>query len=704
MADQQFAAGADDWVAPPPVQPTGQHDAGIDDWIAAPKETARTPSLVPSDIARGAGRGLLEGVTSVAGLPADIADLGERASRWAVVTAAQKMGLISPEHAAAYLHRNNELHDYLGSSGLSRAALAGAEKAGVPLEKPSTPVGEMAETAASFLPGATSLGAKTIEEIPGALLKYGVIPGVTSEAAGQATKGTSAEPYARVAGAVVPGLLTAGTSVARELANPMREAASLTPAQEAAAQALLAESRASGAPLTVPEAVQAVTGSATRLGDIQRVVEQSPRGAAITRPFFAKRPQQVQSLGEQVLNQMAAGAPNPYEVAPRVQGAAAGVVSETDKARTAAVKPLYQSAATDVVPVDDMEAFLGKIDKMIAADKTGLTSPELVRLRDALTEAPARTATSMSPAQPRVPITDINNLDTARKYFRDRISQPAVAQDAVPKQVGAKVGTLLDDLRDLMETNSGDFAAARQKYQQITNDVVNPLLRSPTGQLAAAETFPKQAQILFNPNPLPNSEAAVGNAVRQIARTDPDAAAQMVRLHLERTFNEATQANLPGANQFGGPKFAAVVSGNSQQARNLEAAVRALPDGDTRWGALKKGLDIMQAMGTRQPVGSQTEFNRQINEFLKSGKPMADMAATAATPARWTTMARDIYRNFAYGRNTANFARVFTEGDVADLRLLSGVPTRSLKGQAALIGLLAREGSASGQQSTQQQP
>jgi hypothetical protein len=240
--------------------------------------------------------------------------------------------------------------------------------------------------------------------------------------------------------------------------------------------------------------------------------------------------------------------------------------------------------------------------------------------------------------------------------------------------------------------------AAKQLHQDITRNTVEPLLQSPTGQLSAAETFPKQAQILFNTNPLPGSERAVGTAVRQIASKDPEAAQQMVRMYLEKTFNEATQNNMSGPNQFGGAKFAATVAGNSQQAKNLEAIITALPNGATRWAAFKKAQDIFEAMGTRQPVGSQTAFNQQFLESLKGTGNLVDLASTAASPTKLAGLASDVYGKYAFGKNTKALAQAMVSGDVKDLIRVAGANPNSVKSQAALMGYLAREGAQSNDQ------
>ncbi len=80
--------------------------------------------------------------------------------------------------------------------------------------KPQTPLEEYLGTVASFAPGTLAMGPKTLSE---ALLnagKFAVGPGVTSELGGQMTKGSAAEPYARVAGALL------GASTVNSLSRP----------------------------------------------------------------------------------------------------------------------------------------------------------------------------------------------------------------------------------------------------------------------------------------------------------------------------------------------------------------------------------------------------------------------------------------------------------------------------------------------------
>lgn len=692
----------DRYAATPTADDAPAAPAGPWAKYAAPVAADKPQPDTMSDVARSGALGVVEGTGALAGTAPDVKHYQDLGLQWALSKGAEKLGIISPEYGA-HLRENMQLGPYrdrsqpdptdeqinpLGSSSINHHVMQALAKIGVNTDAPQTTAGEYARTIGSFLP---SLAAAPESVGVKAALKYAALPGATSETAGQLTKGTDAEPYARLAGAIAPGGVDAAMGTLSRIANPTtrmmgKAVAGTTPQEFDAAQNILNESRAANAPVTVPEALSKATNGGTRLPEIQRVIEGSPEGGPIMKQFYADRPQQVDALGQRTFDQIANAPTDPYAVPSKIQEAAQGVVNDADQARTAAVRPLYQSAATDTVPATDMEGLLGRIDGMIAQDKTGLIGPRLEKLRDALIETPATDTT------PRVPVTDIDNLDTARKFFRDQIAQPAIAQDAVPKQVSAKMGSILGDLDNMMEQASPDFAAGKQRYQDITNSTVQPLLDKPIGKLADTGDFTKQSNILFNSKPLPGSHVAVSEAVQQIASKDPEAAGQAVRMYLEQTLNKATK----GDNQFGAANFVKAIQ-DPQQMRNIQAALRALPVGQLRADAFQKAVDIMSAMKERLPFNSATAMNQEIQKGLESGKLTRELLAripALGSPGKLAEISSNAYAKMASGQNAKNLAQVFTTGNVSDLRALAGSGAKSIRGRLLLMGILAKESQA----------
>jgi hypothetical protein len=801
---------------------------------------------VASDVGRGAGLGAIKGVGMILGFPSDVWQMLDRGYQWTATKAAEKMGLITPEQGAQLRQPLPGLEDYqAGSEKINEHLLGLARSAGADTSEPRTVPGQYAETAASFVPSAVALGASSAKDAGRAALRYGVLPAVTSETAGQATKGTALEPYARVAGAIAPEGLIQATGAAGRAMSPLNRALDgVSDADMTAAQSLVDQSRAAGAPLTLPEAIQHVTGGATRLGDIQRVVEQSPAGAAKLRPFMAQRPGQADALARSTFDQIAPAGSDPYQIGPRIQGAAQQVIEgspETSALRQAtdALGPNTSAEEAGSVIRPELQNIYDRREGMRnalanedygasrAADYTTngeAANPVQVRpvidhIDDQLTTAKGATAmalrraraTLFSNGQPDMSVTGLSNarnaiasqvsmasragntdvarvlgpngvlgqLDSAleevpaygqaRRNFA-RASEPLTpfADDTAPGRIidrdqfgnnytmptekvaptierggpsaadqflaaaenspraraafgqyysrqllGSATDAagrinpnmLADTLRDNQDmlrrfpeisANLNRIGAARSALQMLEKTPIGAVAQ--TGGKTAQEQFQAQRNLLFNPTTaLAGGERVIGSKVASIAAHDPEAAQQFVRQHLEQAFNEAAQNNVPGANQFGAPKFAAMVAGNSQQAKNLEAAVRALPDGNVRWNALRKGLDIMEGMGARQPVGSQTAFNAQINKWMQQGHPAAEFLADAASPGQWPGLVKRAYEHVMYNRNTGELARVFTEGNVDELRDIARAGRRSFQGQAALIGALARQGASSGQ-------
>ena len=172
-----------------------------------------TPAPVGPDVAKSAGFGLVSGVEGLAGLPGYI----ERGAKslmnqataipdygmlWAQGKAAEAAGLLpkgqtASDWAAAKLDQLNATRSGVDAMP-SPADIHGAAAAiGVPDYQPQTTAGKYAYTIGSFLPGALATPAGGPLGVLGNAIKFGVIPGAASEAAGEATAGTGIEPWAR---------------------------------------------------------------------------------------------------------------------------------------------------------------------------------------------------------------------------------------------------------------------------------------------------------------------------------------------------------------------------------------------------------------------------------------------------------------------------------------------------------------------------
>lgn len=171
---------------------------GASPWDKDPEASSGQQST-GMDMLKSAGSGVVQGALDLVGLPGTIGNAfndsfskitGDVAGLWG------GKGLPAPPHS---------LVSGEGLRGLMSSATGGATE-----YKPETRAGRYAQTAGAFVPGAVAFGGSG--SVAGNALKYGVVPGVTSEAAGQAAEAYAPglEPYARLAGAVAGGLIPSG--------------------------------------------------------------------------------------------------------------------------------------------------------------------------------------------------------------------------------------------------------------------------------------------------------------------------------------------------------------------------------------------------------------------------------------------------------------------------------------------------------------
>lgn len=151
------------------------------------------PEGMASDIAKSGATGVVEGGIGLAGALGDIQGLVDKGVGWG----AEKLGY-DPAVVQGTIKAAQQVG---GRAPTSQQITTTAKDAGVPFHAPQTTAGEYARTAGQFLP-ASLLGPGSA----GAKLASGVAGAVGSETAGQVTKGTDVEPYARfAAGAALGG-------------------------------------------------------------------------------------------------------------------------------------------------------------------------------------------------------------------------------------------------------------------------------------------------------------------------------------------------------------------------------------------------------------------------------------------------------------------------------------------------------------------
>ena len=516
-----------------------------------------------------------------------------------------------------------------------------------PFYKPKTTPGKYAETIGEFIPGAMTMPGQTLPNVA----KFGVGLGTAAETIGQAT---DQNPWARAAGTGALGVLMAAfgrPNVAQRMVST--NAGATTPAQFDAAERLMREAAARGVTITTAEAIQAATGGSTGMGALQRIAESTPEGTRILGPVMANRPNQMQAAVQSELTNIAPPISRPYDVAPQVQKIGEQAMQAAERLRSNRAGPYYQAASTETVNPNAVASIVRQMEGVAAADTTGILANPVNKTAGLLVSQPGQAASSatrtpvigpngqviryeMTPARAATEPTlanDIPNLDRARKFVREQTELPAFAADAIPKEQGRVIGDLMSALRDRMERNSPNFREGRLQYETASRNIVEPFTNSPTGQLATAATPEAQRAVLFPPNPLPNSQRAIGNAFESIGNRNPDLPNQLLRQEIERrantTVNAMDTAGRP--DQYGGARFARDMQSNPQFAANMN---EAMSRSGVNPSSLNSLMEVLGATGWRQRPGSMTAFNQEALGDMKRGGVNALVQALAKPAAR----------------------------------------------------------------------
>lgn len=664
----------DDLIPQQPNAPQGAATPGMfDDLI--PKHRSAGDTAV--GLARSAASGLDAGVAGLAGAPAWLGSgaqwLVDKGSAWAQ---GRPFEDVQKENRARAIIPAETLEAY------SPAAIHAAS----PLAyEPKTTAEKYVHTAAEFIPGAL-LG-------PGGMTKnaltYGAVPGIASEAAGQATHGTALEPWARGAAAIGTG--GAGAFLTRPNnagAMVSRAAEGMTTQQVEAAERLFQEAQQIGLPVTRAEAAQAVTNGGTGLADLQRVVE----GNGGLKPFMAGRPGQVTAAGDEMMNRIGGYTDRPSTIGPQIGEDAENIIRQQTADINARTRPLYEHAEQQRVGVPVASA--------LQADPLYARTLEEIRNNPALN----RTIENLPNDSPGV-------IDLVQRRMREQADNARVPGQASTSNLMA---ANLEDARTApiaaAETATGSqaatasqprtigtYEAARMAQDTLRARELSPLVNGPIGKLAQRDLPTQQAMdALFPRNPLPNSAREITDAVTRLAAQRPGVAGQLVRAHIESVFNQATRNLQAGPSQFGGASFAAAIRGNEQQAANLAAAVQAL-HGPEALNGFDRYLRVMEATGQRQRIGSQTAFNIDVNKRLAEGGAIQAAVADAMSvgthvPARF----REALRNYNIGRNTDQIAHILTDPAGAEaFRRLALAPPGSAQAGALVARLTALGSQAS---------
>jgi hypothetical protein len=604
------------------------------------------PSMMDTaaDTAKSAGIGLAKGAIGIAGIPGDLQVAADRGVDWL----AEKF--MTPENFQSYLKANEEGRKPLLPT--SRDLTEKVEGVTGPLYDPKTTPGKIAQTAAEFVPGAALGGVAGIARR--ALI--GGAAGAGSEVAGQLTEGTPLEPWMRLGTALGIGGVTAMMTQPRTAQRFIRAQMPDYVNDQAVthADAMIRDAGARGITLTWPEALSQVTGRPV-LTDMQRILEGSKQTRAPMQQALGDRPAQIRAAAEREVANIAPPTAQPSTIGPATGAAAEGHLGEVRQAINRVSEPFYDRAKTFRLSRGEM-AQVRAIPGYAKAARAVRKDPQLNR------------------EVAHLPEDSIGFLNEVKKVL-DQMAENAASpvQQGRSVQRAAGLGRDAQAVRDAAinaeaAAGEGNYAQALNIQETARQRYLEPLLQGPLGKLADRNTTTKNAiEALFPAEPVAGSEHEISTAVAALSRSNPGVARQLVRAHVEAKLNEAFDAAGRGqeAAGFAGAGLAQRLTGspivNTQRGENFRAAVEALPGGRQLWPGIERFLEIARATGARQPIGSKTAFNEAELHGLATGKSIANLAKTAASPGEWWHAAHEMWGKWQTGNNLAELARIITD-------------------------------------------
>jgi hypothetical protein len=590
------------------------------------------PLDIINNVVNQVGTGAYKGIAGLVGLPGAISEIG------VAMDAPRRYGGIggTPNPDAPTENRNPwpTPHELLGM--LETGTAAGADYLGLPgLRFQQAP----AETTTDKLLQAGGAGATAVF-MPGSALPNftgGVVGGEASELAGMATEGTKFEPVARLLGGVLGG--AAGVSgVNRVAASSIedllsRATAGYSKADFAKAAQLQADAAARGTPITAAEALAQLKGGNRQLMSAQRYAEQASDSERQMGGFLAQRATANQAATEQQLGRLAQRPDAPFEVGPRVQRSAQqsieGVRQQINKLTedayrwgTDALIPPAEFAPIAESPVFQQYAAKVRADPLLGAAVKDLDENSIAfvnQVKKAMDEDAANYSTYGT-----------GQTSPERAMRLDQAQGPMV-------EAARRASPL--------------YEQALEQQAMMRRTQLEPMQRGATGQLAETDDWQRQAQIFMSD--APGSEKEVAQAVRNIMKSNPESGANdvavLIRMRLEDVWNKAAP-NVKGAGEeFRGANFASILEKNPQAMKSMEAAIRALPNGDVQWQGFRNLLKVYEAQGFRLPAGSPTEFNRMMTEGFQRSR-FGDLKSFGV----------DMLQRFNVRRRTGELARVLT--------------------------------------------
>jgi hypothetical protein len=483
---------------------------------AKPTAASAAEPSTTADVLESGASGVAEGVYGLAGLPGDVGRAAEYGGNWLAGAAGHALGL-TDKTASEFAQRNmaalDKARGYKTLAPSSEDVAGAAAKIGIPDHTPETTAGQYAKTIGSSLPGAVAMPFDGPAALAGNAIKYGVIPGALSEAAGQATEGTVVEPYARTVAGLAGGLgadaVAGSTKMAAAAGKAWWEPATAEGYKDIAARELRST-------LNDPELAKA---------QLQEGADAAAQNnTAIGENVANSKPTTGQYLGDENLLQterdLAVQRPDLYRANEHGTGA-----DQQNAARAAAlqgVQPVGAPEAVGDLARRDLADIQAKGDTAVttATDAAEQAAPDAETAVRAQADAAAVAhADSVGSARQEAE-TQAGGIGTGASQAELGAAARGVAQDARDNATELESGLwqAIDPERKLAAVATPASSAAKSIVEDI-NPLAEPRSAKETAVFNAAENLPTVAPL----QDLTTLRGRVADAMRETKGVDPPA-------------------------------------------------------------------------------------------------------------------------------------------------------------------------------------
>lgn len=295
-----------------------------------------------------------------------------------------------------------------------------------------------------------------------------------------------------------------------------------------------------------------------------------------------------------------------------------------------------------------------------------------------------------------------SQLESVYKDIRNK-TQLGLNPSPEERTTAGVLGGHVKDLDKLITEVSPTIKAGREVYKQLSDEVVNPLVKGPVGKLAGRGAENTKEAVRSRTLSELNSKDATPERIATIAdvlgQVDKKAFPNLVRAHIEDVLDKSLKTQRGGGLPASGVRFRDALEGTPQQRTNLRTMVQKVAetqglDPTKTYEGFGRFLDVLDATGrlASVPAGKRAADTAEV-AAQHAATAVLDLKAPGARTV--INMVRDFARRNTYKKLADVMTSPETLRDMADLANYKGGDPKLVQGVAAILRAAGRPASAS---------